>query len=88
MDFLYVKIDDVTGGNLSVSFDCVGKEKEECSLKAWLEDGELLLPVGTNANWLTEAHDTITLSISDAKTGEDIKISKVAFYKLDELEKE
>ena len=64
------------------------KEKEECSLKAWLEDGELLLPVGTNANWLTEAHDTITLSISDAKTGEDIKISKVAFYKLDELEKE
>ncbi len=88
VDFLYVKIDDVTGGNLSVSFDCVGKEKEECSLKAWLEDGELLLPIGTNANWLTEAHDTITLSISDAKTGEDIKISKVAFYKLDELEKE
>lgn len=87
-DFLYVKIDDVMGGNLSVRFDCVGKEKEECSLEAWLEDGELLLPIGTNANWLTEAHDTITLSISDAKTSVDTKISKVAFYKLDELEKE
>lgn len=87
-DFLYVKIDDVSGGNLSVDFDCVGKEKGECSLKAWLEDGELLLPIGTNANWLTEAHETITLSISDAKTGEDTKISEVIFYKLDELEKE
>lgn len=88
VDFLYVKIDDVMGGNLSVSFDCVGKEKGECSLQAWLEDGELLLPIGTNANWLTESHDMITLSIFDAKTGEAAKISKVAFYKLDELEKE
>lgn len=87
-DFLYVKIEDVMDGNLAVSFDCVGKDKEECSLKAWVEDGELLLPVGTNANWLTESHDTITLSISDAKTGGDIRISKLAFYKLDKLEPE
>ena len=88
VDFLYVKIDDVSGGNLCVSFNCVGKEKEECSLKAWLEDGELLIPVGTNANWLTETHDSIILSVSDAKTGENIDISKLAFYKLDELESE
>lgn len=84
-DFIYVKFDHVHDGNLAISYSCIEEAKSECTLHAWVKDGELLLPVGINPNWLLYSHDNLTFRITDTSESTDVTIDELAFYHLSEL---
>lgn len=45
-----------------------------------LGDGKLLIPLGSNVNWLLNKHDSINIWIQN--TDKKIDIKNVCFYKL------
>lgn len=62
--------------------DSKGNDTHICS---YLGDGKLLFPLGMNSKWYTSMPETIDISImSSAKTVDDIEISNLEFYQLDE----
>lgn len=54
-------------------------------MTAWVDDGKLLFPIGTNPNWLLDGHDQITLELTGSTVTGNVDVSDIGFYKLDEL---
>lgn len=84
-DFIYVDINGVSGGSVKIYFNCLSGDKAECSMTAWVDDGKLLFPIGTNPNWLLDGHDQITLELTGSTVTGNVDVSDIGFYKLDEL---
>lgn len=55
-------------------------EGTENSLLSIMGNGKLLIPLGTNVNWLLNEHDNITITIQNVD--KEISIKNIEFYKL------
>lgn len=73
--------------NIDIVVDISWKDSEgnDTHICSYLGDGKLLFPMGMNSKWYTSMPETIDISImSSAKTVDDIEISNLEFYQLDE----
>lgn len=80
-DFLYIRLKNVQGGKMTVSFngpDGEGGEAVSCDCG----DGSLLIPVGTNPLWLLSSHTRIDIRIEGCKRVQDITVEEVSYYHL------
>lgn len=79
-DFVYIRLQNVQGGKMTVSWNSM--EGEGGMINCDCGDGDLLIPAGINPSWLLSSHTQIDMRIGECEGPEKIKVEEVSYYRL------
>lgn len=80
VDFIYVRLKNVQGGKMTVSWN--NAEGDGGAVNCDCGDGSLLIPVGINPSWLLSSHTQIDMRVEGCGKPEEIMVEEVAYYHL------
>lgn len=83
-DFIYIVLDHVMDGKATIAFSNEEPLEGNCEEYFSIGDGRLLIPIGTNANWLDGTHDSITISFEEPDASDKPVLRELEFYQLTE----
>ena len=80
VDFIYLRLKNVQGGKMTVSWSSM--EGEGGAITCDCGNGALLIPVGINPSWLLSSHMQMDMQIEGCKKPEEMMVEEVSYYHL------
>lgn len=81
-DFIYLSFENAKDLEASIQFTNEEPLKGCCEEYFRMGEGELLIPIGMNANWLDGTHDRLQISVEGLEKEELPKLREMKFYQL------